>query len=127
MKKIFKSIIATLTLTMLLGTTCFAEEASVPQTYYNGMTIAETANQLILMEETTKAGKPVGTYNYAVYPADHAIVIVINQIVNGLPGVTISSYVYDDTNSLVTCTVTSVIGELHYSQSQVYNITVEVK
>ena len=127
MKKILRNFTTVLVVSLMISNTCVAAEENIPQTYYDGMTIQETVAVLATQAETEKATKPEGTYNYNIFSTSNTIIIVKNLIYDGYPGVTITSYIYDDVNKMVTCTVTSVMGQLNTSKSKTYAITVEIK
>ena len=126
MKKIFKSIIATLALTMLLGTTCFASETS-PQIYVDGYTVAETAAQFAQSFAEEQASKPASTYSYTVCSNVNTVVIMINDTSSGTPVTQIISVVYNPVDKKAVSTVTTISGTTGSSQTVSFPMDIEVK
>lgn len=129
MKKTVKNLILVLTLIFSLsfGTVCYAAEETTPQVYYNGKTIADYALTATIAAEATKNSDNWENYTYSVFTTSNAVVIIGNGIYDGCAAANVTSYVFDVTNKIATVTVTSIVGPLNYSQSNTYDITIEVK
>ena len=126
MKKILKSIITTLALTMLLGTTCFAAETS-PQIYVDGYTVAETAAQFAQSFALEQASKPATTNSYTVCSNVNTVVIMINDTSSGTPVTQIISVVYNPVDKKAVSTVTTITGTVGSSQTVSFPMNIEVK
>ena len=129
MKKAVKNLILALTLIFSLsfGTVCYAAEETTPQVYYNGRTISETAVIIAQQEEEKKLSPDIQNFTYSVFTTENTIIVVDTGLYSGYQGTNITSYVFDISNQSVTVTITSVLKDLNYSQSEKYDIPIEIK
>lgn len=126
MKKILKSIIATLALTMLLGTTCFAAETS-PQIYVDGYTIDQFAAILCQQYEEEKAAKPAGTYSYYCNVVGNCVTTVELEVSNNVYNATVSTIIFDHIYGTAHTNVYSVINGIPFNSTEDYPMDIEIK
>lgn len=122
MKTLKNYLIGVIISVMLFGTTCFAEG----DVYYDGKTINETV--LVLQEQCEQEKLVKTNYEYVITSTENTIIVTKKfDAVGGMVFNSITSYIYDKETKTVTIAVTTSMGELSYTQSNVVMIDVEIK
>lgn len=124
MKKTLRNLVIVLLVSMMFGTTCFAGE--VKQIYIDGDTIADTASTFATAYEEKKASKPAGSYTYSVFNTSNTIIVVTLET-DGFIKTTTTSIVFDPINKVAVSTITSVVDDVAYTDTETYPMNIELK